>query len=93
MKQTNAAALFDRITGRDRVLSEPLRWGEVPRFWKEERGQSRSGYTRDGTGHAREELVAELASLAPSAIDETSSVPTAMLTKTGFRAIAVIFEN
>ena len=93
MKQANAAALFDRITGRDRVLPEPLRWGEVPRFWKSERGQLRSGYTRDGAPHAREELVAELASLEPSAFDETSSVPTAVLTKNGFRAIAVIFEN
>ena len=65
----------------------------MPRFWKSERGQLRSGYTRDGTPQAREELVAELAPLQPSAIDETSSVPTAVLTKTGFRAIAVIFEN
>jgi len=93
MKQTNAAALFDRITGRDGVLPEPLRWGDVPRFWKSERGQIRSGYTRDGGTLRREELVADLAPIEPPAMDDTGEVPPAVLLKSGFRAIAVIFEN
>jgi hypothetical protein len=93
MKQTNASALLDRITGRDGVLPEPLRWGDVPRFWKSEKGQVRSGYTRDGSTHPREELVAGLAPIEPPAIDDTGAVPPAVLVKSGFRAIAVIFEN
>ena len=60
MKQKNAASLFDRITGRDRVLAADMRWGEVPRFWMSERGQNRAGYTRDGTPHPAETLVADL---------------------------------
>ena len=93
MKQANAAALFDCVTGRDRVLAEPLRWGEVPRFWKSEQGQLRAGYTRDGTPHAAEELVAELASPAPSASRLRQARARCRADEGGFRAIAVIFEN
>jgi hypothetical protein len=93
MKQANAAAVLDRITGRDKVLPEEMRWGEVPRFWKGERGQKRAGYTRDGSLHPTEALVADLGVMPASAgsISDAESLP--VLTKTGFRAIAVIFEN
>ncbi|MEO0618616.1 MAG: L,D-transpeptidase, partial [Pseudomonadota bacterium] len=43
MTQPNARALLDRLRGRDGVLSEAMRWGEVPRFWKRERGGTRYG--------------------------------------------------
>jgi hypothetical protein len=41
----------------------------------------------------REELVADLAPIEPPAMDDTGEVPPAVLLKSGFRAIAVIFEN
>jgi hypothetical protein len=108
MKKKNALALLDRITGRDEVLPEPLRWGEVPRFWKGEQGQRRWGYTRDGTPHPVEVAVADApaaglqeaalvqepatnaSSSGSDAADETS---TDVLTKSGFRAITVIFND
>jgi hypothetical protein len=105
MKKKNALALLNRITGRDEVLPEAMRWGEVPRFWKAERGQKRWGYTRDGTPHALEETVSvdtdagELEEGAGTvekvtALDEPAEPTSAeVLTKTGFRAIAVIFNN
>ncbi|MFN3623816.1 MAG: L,D-transpeptidase [Hyphomicrobium sp.] len=93
MKQANAAALFDRVTGRDKALPEELRWGEVPRFWQTERGKKRFGYTRDGTLHAAEEpLVADLGVTQVAAHPAADPFPD-VLTKTGFRAIAVIFNN
>ncbi|KAB2940948.1 MAG: L,D-transpeptidase [Hyphomicrobium sp.] len=93
MKQNNAAALFDRITGRDKVLPAELRWGEVPRFWQSEKGQRRLGYTRDGSMHPAEALVADLGLMQASARSISDAERPAVLTKTGFRAIAVIFEN
>ena len=93
MKQVNAAAVFDRITGRDKALPPDMRWGEVPRFWKSERGQNRAGYTRDGGMHAAEAVVADLATMETGATTVSDAGGGAVLTKTGFRAIAVIFEN
>lgn len=93
MKQKNAASLFDRITGRDRVLPQEMRWGDVPRFWTSEQGQKRAGYTRDGSTHPAEALVADLGLMQASATNITDTEPPPVLTKSGFRAIAVIFEN
>ena len=93
MKQKNAASLFDRVTGRDRVLAADMRWGEVPRFWMSERGQSRAGYTRDGTTHPAEAVVADLGLMQASVGSISAAEPLPVLTKAGFRAIAVIFEN
>ena len=107
MTQENALALFDRITGRDRVLPEALRWGEVPRFWQLERGPTRWGYTRDGTAIAAPALAnarhgtattvvktsAHPGATLPSGDGEKVSAPPEVLTKTGFRAVAVIFAD
>jgi hypothetical protein len=70
-----------------------MRWGEVPRFWMSERGQSRAGYTRDGTTHPAEAVVADLGLMQASVGSLSAAEPLPVLTKTGFRAIAVIFEN
>ena len=91
MKQANALAVLDRITGRDKALHEDMRWGEVPRFWQGESGGKRFGYTRDGSTHAAEELVADLGVMPASLSSDVDPLP--VLTKTGFRAISVIFEN
>ncbi len=93
MKQANAAALYDRITGRDKFIPEELRWGEVPRFWQSEQGQKRFGYTRDGAVHP-----AEAPPVADLGITQVAAHPVAdalqpVLVKTGFRAIAVIFQD
>lgn len=100
MRQENALALLNRITGRDEVLSDDMRWGEVPRYWKAERGGKRWGYNRDGTPHpvevaAAEGTDADGAPLADGAIaaDAGIAIGTDVLTKTGFRAISVIFED
>lgn len=92
MKQTNALAVLDRVTGRDKVLPEDLRWGEVPRFWQGESGERRFGYTRDGTVHPAPAVVADLG-VMPASAGPADALPPPVLTKTGFRAIAVIFEN
>lgn len=91
MRQENALALLDRVTGRDGVLPEALRWGEVPRYWTSERGQRRFGYTRDGTPHPV--AVAEGDEDPEVATDAEAPGTGDVLTKTGFRAIAVIFQN
>lgn len=93
MKKKNAGALFDRITGRDRTMPEELRWGEVPRFWTTEAGQTRSGYTRDGSTHPLQ-MQADATELVPETLPagDAAHLP-GVLTKTGFRAVAVIFEN
>ena len=111
MHQKNALALLNRITGRDRILPEEMRWGEVPRFWKSNRGQKRWGYTRDGTPHPVEVLTEELEltsgveaatasersqeiAVKPEAVEkESARAYPDVLTKTGFRAIAVIFKD
>lgn len=98
MHQRNALALLDRVTGKDGVLAEEMRWGEVPRFWRTEKGNRRTGYTRDGTPPAplspTLEAGASVSSTAePSASATPSQTIPAELTKTGFRAIAVIFQD
>ena len=108
MHQKNALALLDRVTGKDGVLTEDVRWGEVPRFWAAEKGTRRSGYTRDGsvlrpplaaadTPGPAGAAIAPAAAPAAAAPDTASTVAPAstagILTKTGFRAIAVIFED
>ena len=84
MTQPNALALIDRLQGRDGVLPEAMRWGEVPRFWTQEQGGNRFGFTRDGTPHPLGDI--EAAGSAPAD-------PPAVLTKTGYRAVAVIFRD
>ena len=112
MRQENALAVLNRVTGRDKVLAKDMRWGEVPRFWKTERGRKRLGYTRDGTPHPveapppEEDETAEageavqVANLLPQALSDQLPAKTSeaepypnVLTKTGFRAIAVIFKD
>jgi len=108
MRQENALSVLNRITGRDDVLPEDMRWGEVPRYWKRERGTKRWGYTRDGTPHAVEYADAGPASVTDSALPpaiepRTDALRMAdaqgparlpdVLTKEGFRAIAVIFKD
>lgn len=99
MRQDNALALYNRVTGRDEARSEHLRWGEVPRFWKNERGQKRWGYTRDGSPHPIELAGATDPSLSVAVeggedilADAGPDIPD-VLTKTGFRTIAVIFQD
>ncbi len=105
MKKKNALALLNRITGRDEALPEEMRWGEVPRFWKHERGQRRWGYTRDGTPHPVEQPIVAagdagaagegegiVRTIAARQGSEERALPD-VLTKTGFRAISVIFED
>jgi hypothetical protein len=111
MKKKNALAMYNRITGRDGVLDKGERWGEVPRYWKEQRGAKRWRYTRDGTPHPVEAPVEDVALVevgAPLPAGEIMAAAAAealpagagdaspnadVLTKTGFRAIAVIFKD
>ncbi|MGI9404043.1 MAG: L,D-transpeptidase [Hyphomicrobium sp.] len=67
MKKKNALAMFNRITGRDGVLDKEDRWGDVPRFWKEQRRSTRWGYTRDGIPHPVEEPAEDAALLEAGA--------------------------
>jgi hypothetical protein len=106
MRKENALALLNRITGRDGVMPEEMRWGEVPRYWKFERGQKRWGYTRDGVPHPAKVPTVRADDTGAPAANGDSIVRTVavrqhaerpefpdVLTKTGFRAIAVIFED
>jgi L,D-transpeptidase catalytic domain len=99
MRQENALAMYNRITGRDEVLTEGMRWGEVPRFWKHERRGKRWGYTRDGTPHPVEIAAAERTDADgaphPGAVadDAGDAAGAGVLTKTGFRAITIIFND
>jgi len=104
MTQANALALINRMQGRDGVLSEAMRYGEVPRFWKSESRGRRWGYRRDGVPHA---LPQQVASNAPADASSeltgageallSDAAPSAqfpsVLTKTGYRAVTVIFKN
>ena len=99
MRQDNALALYNRVTGRDDELAEEMRWGEVPRYWKNQRGQKRWGYTRDGTAHPVE-IAGVIDPALPAAMEDGGQVVSdsgtyvpEVLTKTGFRAIAVIFKD
>ena len=93
MRQENALALLRRLRGKDGVLEKALRWGEVPRFWKTGNRYRRYGYFRDGRTHPTR--IAEIDSLdpAPAAVLSDTSPHPRVLTKTGYRAIAVIFRD
>ncbi len=103
MRQNLALELMNRITGRDGVLSEELRWGEVPRFWQSEQGKTRVGYRRDGGYHFEAvppplpEFKEARASQAPVITDAAEYEPAQavkpkVLTKQGFRAVVVFFK-
>lgn len=99
MRQDNALAFINRITGKDGVLSEHLRWGDVPRFWRGEKGRRRFGYKRDGSlllkGAYKGQQVASLD--WPVVRDHDARLPRPLkpqvLTKQGFRAIVVFFKH
>ncbi len=104
MHQRNASALLKWVTGRDKALSEDQRFGEVPRFWQRESGNARYGYTRSGHGFPvevesmRRRLAAnDIGSSGPIAVSGAVDAPEAdlpaVLTKDGYRVIAVIFDN
>ena len=99
MRQELALAMMDRITGRDGVLSEQLRWGQVPRYWRHEKGRRRMGYARDGKNLlAGENGVAGAKAIVWPVVHDTAAplprpLKPQVLTKTGFRALVVIFKN
>jgi len=88
MTQENAVRLLDRLVGNDGLLEEELRWGEVPRFWSKERGGTRYGYRKDG----RLIRVEEAAEFEEPKQEEEGG-ESRVLTKTGYRALAVIFKE
>ncbi len=99
MRQDMALAFINRITGKDGVLSERLRWGEVPRFWRGEKGRRRFGYARDGSqllnGAHKDQQVA---SLDWPVVRDSDARPQRLLkpqllTKHGFRAIVIFFKH
>lgn len=99
MRQDVALAFMNRITGKDGVLSEDLRWGDVPRFWRGERGRRRYGYKRDGSlllqGAYKGLQVASVD--WPVVVDAAARPPRELkpkvLTKKGFRAIVIFFKH
>lgn len=99
MRQNLALDLINRITGRDGVLPEDLRWGEVPRFWRSERGRRRYGYTRDGSmlldGAHKSYATAAIDWPVVYDVDATSLRPLKpkVLTKQGFRTIVIFFKH
>lgn len=90
MHQSNALALLNRLTGRDGAIAEDIRWGEVPRFWASEEGRIRRGFTTDGK--LRPAPLVE-ATTSTGAVSDAGSASDSVLTKTGFRAIAVLFQD
>lgn len=99
MRQDNALAFINRITGRDGVLSKSMRWGEVPRFWATERGRRRSGYKRDGslvmerTGKGTQVASIEWPVVVDAAARPLRPLKPKVLTKKGFRAIVIFFKH
>lgn len=98
MTQTNARSILDRLQGRDGVLSNDLRWGDVPRFWRTERAGKRFGYTRDGSMHTAIGATPAQSTLGNDRKDShigpgNNGTAPDVLTKQGFRAIAVIFGS
>lgn len=99
MRQDNALAFINRITGRDGVLSETLRWGDVPRFWRGEKGRRRFGYKRNGgllLNGAHNSF--KVASLAWPVVRDSDARPARILkpqvlTKQGFRTLVVFFKH
>lgn len=96
MRQTNALSLLKRMKGWDKVLTEAQRWGEVPRFWRRQKYANRYGYVRDGSLLREPLQVADAASSLPPEgikISTDAAPPSDVLTKTGYRAVAVIFRD
>lgn len=96
MHQSNALSLLKRMKGWDNVLSEEQRWGEVPRFWRRQKYANRYDYVRDGSLLRQSVKVAAVAPVdtASGAVVSTDATPSSdVLTKTGYRAVAVIFKN
>ena len=98
MHQKNALRVLDRLTGRDKALAEDMRWGEIPRFWRAEKGRTRMGYVRDGSYLSElPDAVAEMAHPSEVAFvseaEAAAPAPGDILVKTGFRALAVIFMD
>ncbi|MEM7776822.1 MAG: L,D-transpeptidase [Pseudomonadota bacterium] len=101
MTQTNALALIKRLQGRDGVLSSDVRWGPVPRYWTRERYGVRRGYRRNGRsfaiGSARQPK--RLATLKARNVttdvltDNVVASRPRVLTKTGYRAVVVVFKD
>lgn len=90
MTKSNALAVLNRLQGRDGVFGEEMRWGEIPRFWTHERGGNRYGYTRDGSLHYSP--TAAMMGTDGDRRDDGSDLP-AVLTKQGYRAIAIMFQD
>lgn len=99
MRQNLALDLINRITGKDGVLPEHLRWGEVPRFWRGENKRRRYGYKRDGSllleGAHKSYRVASLDWPVIRDADAPPARPLVprVLTKDGFRTIVVFFKH
>lgn len=95
MHQSNALALLYRLTGLDGAIPEDVRWGEVPRYWLSEAGRIRSGYTTDGKAlpAARADASVPPAATSGRDLESAGGAPADVLVKTGFRAIAVIFQD
>lgn len=91
MTQKNALAVLDRLQGRDGVLTKEQRWGDVPRFWKYQRGSARYGYTRSGVPWPSNEEQKTAADTNGPMSDAPQFPP--LLTKTGYRAITIIFRD
>ena len=98
MHQTNALNLLKRIKGWDNVLTDEQRWGEVPRFWKRQKNSNRYGYVRDGSllprspEKAAAAVNASVVNQSGTTLSDIQSTAPA-LTKTGFRAVAIIFRD
>jgi len=99
MRQELALAFINRITGKDGVLSERLRWGEVPRYFRSEKGRRRYGYKRDGSvllnGAHKDQ---QIASLDWPEVRDTDARPARLLKpqvlpKQGFRTIVIFFKH
>jgi hypothetical protein len=90
MHQTNALWLLKRLNGDDKSVPEDVRWGEVPRYWTSEDGKIRRGYRTDGKAIPAAQAEAGTADASGAA---HPPVPSDVLLKSGFRAIAVIFED
>lgn len=99
MHQSNALSVLKRIKGWDNVLAKERRWGEVPRFWRRERYSKRYGYVRNGSllrQAINEPVKVAAAGRAGPSSDLYGADIIAMsrvLTKTGYRAVAVIFKD
>ena len=98
MHQSNASNLLSRIKGWNGVLEKEQRWGEVPRFWKYQKHGNRFGYVRNGKVLNDTKKPVKVADASPNTgngeetmVDAPMSVP--VLTKTGYRAIAIIFKD